>query len=123
MLVRMKLLDKFLVVFVSNFNRVVWVYTRLKEVVERKIRKWRQEKCRLQLLGSRQLGLIANHLARNYLSNFIHHFALRNKFLCITLSLVYHLTTPDSFYLPCFLVPSTPSNPPCPSESSALFKT
>lgn len=31
----MKLLDKFMVVFVSSFNRVVWVYTRLKEVVER----------------------------------------------------------------------------------------
>lgn len=31
----MQLLDKFLVVFVLNFNRAVWVYTRLKEGVER----------------------------------------------------------------------------------------
>lgn len=53
-MVRIKLLDEFLVVFVDNFNRAVWVYTRLKEVAERKSRKWRQEKCRLQLLGSRQ---------------------------------------------------------------------
>lgn len=124
MLVRTKLLDEILVVFVDNFNRAVWVYTRLKEVAEReRAGSGDRKSVGYNFWEADSLRLIANHLVLNYLSNFIHHFAPRNKFLHTALSLVYHVTIPDSFCLFYFLVSSTPLTPFCPSESSALFKT
>lgn len=106
----LNLLDKFLVVFESNFNRAVWAYTRLKEVAEReRAGSGGRESVGYNFWEADSLRLIANHLVQNYLSNFIYHFAPRNNFLHTALSLVYHLTTPDSFYISsCFCAPSTP---------------
>lgn len=73
MWVKTELLDEFLVVFESNFNRAVWACTRLKEVAER---EWAgsggRESVGYNFGEADSLRLIANHLVLNYLSNFIH---------------------------------------------------
>lgn len=73
MWVKTELLDQFLVVFESNFNRAVWACTRLKEVAEReKAGSGGRESVGYNFGEADSLRLIANHLVLNYLSSFIH---------------------------------------------------
>lgn len=73
MWVKTELLDQFLVVFASNFNRAVWACTRLKEVAEReKAGSGGRESVGYNFGEADSLRLIANHLVLNYLSSFIH---------------------------------------------------